>query len=75
MYKSLVVLAFFCTMSACAAQPAAVRSAQPAKTAQEAEADKTRVCEDFELESTGTRLGTERVCRTAPVAKENPPNR
>ena len=77
MYRSLVVLAFFGTISACAAQPAAtVQSAQPAKTAQDTEANKERVCEEFEAEPTGTRLGTERVCRTAPAAKdENPPSR
>ena len=75
MHKSLVVLAFFGTISACAAQPAApVQSAPAAGTAQQADTDKARECEEFEAESTGTRLGTERICRPAPAAKENPPS-
>ena len=60
MLKFVIVLALSGTICACAAQQAA--TAEPAKPASSAEAV-TRVCEDIEEESTGTRLGTDRVCK------------
>ncbi|HEY6661972.1 MAG TPA: hypothetical protein VIZ66_03520 [Sphingomicrobium sp.] len=66
MKKCLVMLALSGMMAACAAQPAApVAAEKPAAKPQGAKL----VCEDFEEESTGTRLGTKRECKTAP-AKE-----
>lgn len=75
MYKSLAVLALFGTIAACAApqtapQSAAAENAGPAASSN-TEAT-TRVCEEFEEESTGTRLGTEKVCKDVPASEKNP---
>ena len=75
MYKSLAVLALFGTIAACAApqtapQSAAAENAGPAASSK-GEAT-TRVCEEFEQESTGTRLGTEKVCKDVPASEKNP---
>jgi hypothetical protein len=45
-----------------------VQAATPAAKSQA----ETRVCEEFEKESTGTRLGTERVCKTVPAKPTSP---
>ena len=75
MYKSLAVLVLFGTIAACAApqtapQSAAAENAGPAASSN-TEAT-TRVCEEFEEESTGTRLGTEKVCKDVPASEKNP---
>ena len=73
MNKSLAMLALSSMIAACAAQPAATaEAASPAaKPAAKPQAE-TRVCEEFEEESTGTRLGTERVCKTVPAREVAP---
>ena len=65
MNKCLAMLALSSMIAACAAQPAAtVEAAKP-----QAE---TRVCEEYEEESTGTRLGSTRECTTVPAKVETP---
>ena len=69
MNKCLAVLALSSMIAACATQPAApVQAGKPAAKSQA----ETRVCEEFEEESTGTRLGTERVCKTVPAKPTSP---
>ena len=78
MYKSLTVLALFGMIAACAAPQAAPQSAA-AETVKPAASSRgeatTRVCEEFEEESTGTRLGTEKVCKDVPASEKNPQTR
>ena len=69
MNKSLVLLALSGMIAACAAQPAAPVAAQ--KPAAKAQRSKI-VCEDIEEESTGSRLGTKRECKTVPVKEGQP---
>lgn len=73
MHKSLVVLALYGTIIACAApQQAAIADAAKPAASPQTQAQ-TRVCEEFEKESTGTRLGTEKVCKTVPDVKDKTP--
>ncbi len=70
MTKCLAMLALSSMIAACAAQPAApVEAARPA--AAKAQGAKV-VCEEFEEEATGTRLGTQRVCKTVPAKTGTP---
>ena len=70
MKKYLVMLALSSMIAACAAQPAAAPIAAQ-KPAAKPEGTKL-VCEDFEEESTGTRLGTKRECKAAPAKEVSP---
>jgi hypothetical protein len=71
MNKSLIILALSSMIAACAAQPAAapVAAEKPVAKPQGAKL----VCEDFEEESTGTRLGTKRECKTVPAKEGSEP--
>ena len=70
MNKSLIMLALSGMIAACAAQPTAPVAAaeKPAAKAQRTK----MVCEDFEEESTGSRLGTKRECKTVPAKGGEP---
>jgi hypothetical protein len=70
MKNCLVVLALSSMIAACAAQPAAAPVAAQ-KPAAKPEGTKL-VCEEFEEESTGTRLGTKRECKAAPAKDATP---
>ena len=70
MKNRLVMLALSSMIAACATQPAAAPVAAQ-KPAAKAEGTKL-VCEDFEEESTGTRLGTKRECKPAPAKDTSP---
>ena len=70
MNKFVIVLALSGTICACAAPQAATADTPKPAAASDAQ---TRVCEEFEKESTGTRLGTERVCKTVPADKDKGP--
>ena len=69
MNKCLAVLALSSMIAACAAQPAATVEAEKPAAKQQAG---TRVCEEFDKESTGTRLGTERTCKIVPAKEKTP---
>ena len=70
MKKCLAMLALSGMVAACAAQPAApVAAEKPAAKPQGAKL----VCEEIEEESTGTRLGTKRECKTVPAKEKAEP--
>ena len=75
MNKSFAMLALSSMIAACAAQPAAPQSAAAETAGPAARSNSqatTRVCEEFEEESTGTRLGTQKVCKDVPAKEEDP---
>ena len=75
MNKCFAMLALSSMIAACAAQSAAPQSAAAETAGPAARSSSqatTRVCEEFEEESTGTRLGTEKVCKDVPAKAEDP---
>ena len=69
MVKFVIVLALSGTIGACAAPQATAETAKPASPT----GAQTLVCEDIEEESTGTRLGSDRVCKSVPADKDKTP--
>ena len=69
MFKSLVVLALGVAISACATRP----SAQPAESAEAAQAQSRRVCETIEDDATGTKIARRQECRNVAVDKHKQP--